>query len=59
MDEVAEYIRRAEECADLARNMRSEEHGRKMLELARTWRALAEQRLERLKRTGRWRKAPH
>jgi hypothetical protein len=59
MDEVAEYIRRAEECADLARNMRNEEHRRKMLELARTCRALAEQRLERLKRTGRWRKAPH
>ena len=59
MDEVAEYIRRAEECAELARNMHSEEQRRKMLELARTWRALAEQRQESLKRTGRWRKAPH
>jgi len=53
MDEVAKYIRRAEECAELARNMRSEEHRRKMLELARTWRALAEQRQHMLKRTGR------
>ena len=46
MDEVAEYIRLTEECADLARNMRCEEHRRKMLELARTWRALAQQRHE-------------
>jgi hypothetical protein len=59
MDDVAEYIRRAEECAELAWAMRSEEHRRKMLEIARTWRALAEQRQEMLKRTGRWRKAPH
>ena len=59
MDQIAEYIRRAEECAELARNMRNEEDRRKMLEVARTWRALAEQRQVRLARTGCWRKALH
>ena len=59
MDDVAEYIRRAEECAELAQTMRSEEHRRKMLEVARTWRALAEHRVETLKRTGRWPKTPY
>jgi hypothetical protein len=59
MDQVSEYIRRAEECAELARKARIEEHRRKMLELARAWRTLAEQRHQMLKRTGRWHKAPH
>ncbi len=47
MDVLAEYRRRAAECERLAAEALTEDHRRTILEIATTWRALAEQR-ERL-----------
>src|ERR1044071_4537326 len=44
MDQAAEYIPRADECVELARTAPTEEHRRKILEIADAWRALSEQR---------------
>jgi hypothetical protein len=44
MELVAEYRRRAAEVERLAESAISEEHRRLILELARTWRTMADQR---------------
>jgi hypothetical protein len=49
MELVAEYRRRAEEFERLAEGMMSSDQRRIMLEVARTWRTMADQRERRLK----------
>ena len=43
MDVLAEYHRRADECDRLAAEAITDEHRQAILEIAATWRALAEQ----------------
>ena len=46
---VEEYRRRAEECEKIAESAIYEAHGRRILEIARLWRELADQRERMLK----------
>jgi hypothetical protein len=47
MDVLAEYHRRADECDRLAAEAITDEHRQAILEIAATWRALAELELTR------------
>jgi hypothetical protein len=49
MQTVALYRRRAEECEEIAKQAISEAHRQSILEIARSWRALADQREYMLK----------
>jgi hypothetical protein len=50
VDTVADYLRHAAECEELAKLVRSLERREATLQIAEAWRKLAEQRQERIKK---------
>jgi hypothetical protein len=51
MKTVQQYLRHAEECDALARSATSQEQREMILKMAETWRMLAEQRRQKLRKS--------